>query len=212
MKTIFIYGEADDFTNYTTAFQNLGANVLATCDDSRAIECDALLLPGGGDMRPSLYGQAFNGSHEPDDARDAGEMRTIARFLAMERPIFGICRGLQVLNIVFGGTLLQDVPGHSRIDPDEDRIHMTHTDDPMLCSLYGRRFPVNSAHHQVVDRLGVGLQAIQWSEDGYVEALRHRSLPVLAVQWHPERTCFSFARSDTVDGSKVLQAFLEMIK
>lgn len=212
MKTIFIYGKTDDFPNYTTAFQNLGANVLVTCDDSWAAACDALLLPGGGDVRPSLYGQECNGSHEPDDARDAGEMRTIARFLAMERPIFGICRGLQVLNIVFGGTLLQDIPGHSRIGPDEDRIHMTHADDPLLCSLYGKRFAVNSSHHQVVDRLGVGLQAVQWSEDGYVEALRHRSRPVYAVQWHPERTCFRFARPDAVDGSKLLQAFLEMIK
>lgn len=212
MKTIFIFGHTDDFPNYTAAFQNLGANVLVTCDDSRAIECDALLLPGGGDVRPSLYGQESNGSYEPDDARDAGEIRTVARFLAMERPIFGICRGLQVLNIIFGGTLLQDISGHSEITSDEDRVHMTHTDDPLLCALYGQRFPVNSAHHQVVDRLGVGLQATQWSEDGYIEALRHRSLPVFAVQWHPERICFNHARPDAVDGSKVLQAFLEMIK
>lgn len=212
MKTIFIYGQTGDFSAYTNAFQKLGANVLVTCDDSRAIECDALLLPGGGDVRPSLYGQECSGSHEPDDARDAGEIRTVARFLAMERPIFGICRGLQVLNIVFGGTLLQDIPGHDSITPDKDRIHMTCTDDPLLCGLYGKKFPVNSAHHQVVDRLGVGLQAIQWSEDGYVEALRHRSYPVFAVQWHPERICFSFKRPDAVDGSKVLQAFLEMIK
>lgn len=211
MKTIFVYGQPDDFPNYTNALRNLGADVLVTCDDSRAGECDALLLPGGGDVRPSLYGQEFNGSHEPDDARDAGEMRIIARFLAMERPIFGICRGVQILNVVFGGTLLQDIPNHSKITPDADRVHMSRTDDPLLQSIYGSHFPINSAHHQVVDRLGVGLQAIQWSEDGYVEALRHRSRPVWGVQWHPERTCFDFARPDTVDGSELLRAFLAQI-
>lgn len=211
IKTIFIYGEQNAFPNYVNAFHNLGAEVLVTTDDSRASECDALLLPGGGDVRPSLYGQEFNGSNEPDDARDAAEMRVIARFLAMERPIFGICRGLQIINIVFGGTLVQDIPGHSSLDSDTDRVHMSHTDDPWLQNLYGAQFPINSAHHQVIDRLGAGLNAIQWSEDGYVEALKHRSRPIYAVQWHPERMCFQFARPDTVDGSKLLRAFLDMI-
>lgn len=211
MKTIFIYGNESDFPNYVKALHHLGADVLVTTDDSRAAECDALLLPGGGDVCPLLYGQDFNGSQEPDHERDAGEMRIIARYLAMERPIFGICRGVQILNIVFGGTLLQDIPNHSQISPDADRVHMSHTDDPLLTKIYGSEFPINSAHHQVVDRLGIGLQAIQWSDDGRVEALRHRTRPVWGVQWHPERTCFDFARPDTVDGSEVLRAFLAQI-
>lgn len=211
MKTIFIYGNESDFPNYVKALHHLGADVLVTTDDSRAAECDALLLPGGGDVCPSLYGQDFNGSQEPDHERDAGEMRIIARYLAMERPIFGICRGVQILNIVFGGTLLQDIPNHSKISPDADRVHMSHTDDPLLTKIYGSEFPINSAHHQVVDRLGIGLQAIQWSDDGRVEALRHRTRPVWGVQWHPERTCFDFARPDIVDGSEVLRAFLAQI-
>ena len=210
MKKILIYGNLEDVPNYVKAFQNLGAEVFVTRDDFRAAECDALLLPGGGDVRPSLYGQEFNGSQEPDDVRDAEEFRFIARFLALERPIFGICRGLQVLNVAFGGSLHQDIPGHSRVE-QVDRAHMTHADDPLLCSLYGSDFPVNSAHHQVVDQLGVGLQAIQWSEEGYVEALRHCTRPIYAVQWHTERTCFDHARPDTVDGSKLLKAFLEQI-
>lgn len=211
MKRVFIYGKADEFTNYLNAMHQLGAEVLVTTDDSRAGECDALLLPGGGDVCPSLYGQGFNGSQEPEHERDAGEFRTIARFLALERPIFGICRGMQILNIVFGGTLHQDVPGHSRQNPSEDRVHNSRAEDPLLCELYGKQFPINSAHHQTVDRLGHGLQAIQWADDGQIEAIRHTSRPIFAVQWHPERMCFDHARIDTVDGSEILKAFLAQV-
>lgn len=210
MKKILIYGNPEDVPNYIKAFEQLGAEVLVTRDDSRCAECDALLLPGGGDVYPALYGQEINGSHEPNHVRDAEEFRFIARFLALDRPILGICRGLQVLNVAFGGTLHQHISGHSQMD-SKDTVHMTKADDPILCGLYGNEFPVNSAHHQVIDRLGVGLQAVQWSGDGYVEAIRHHTRPVFAVQWHPERTCFDFARPDTVDGSLLLRAFIDQI-
>lgn len=208
MTTLFLYGEPEEYSNYINAFRALNAKVEASLDDSKAVECDALLLPGGGDVNPALYGQDMDGSNTPDDARDAGEMRVIARFLALERPILGICRGLQILNIVFGGTLKQHISGHSKISPDADHVHATHTDHPLLLDLYGAEFPVNSAHHQVIDQLGCGLKAIQWSEDGYIEAAMHNTRPILGLQWHPERTCFQFARPDAVDGSKILRAFL----
>ena len=210
MKKLFLYGNEDDYPNYINAFDQLGARILATTDEYRAAECDGLLLPGGGDVRSTLYGQKNNGSHEPNDARDNGEFHVIARFLALERPIFGICRGMQILNIVFGGTLHQNIPGHSQVN-GKDHVHMSRTDDPLLQKLYGAEFPINSAHHQAVDQLGVGLNAIQWSEDGYIEALRHESRPVWGVQWHPERTCFAHARPDTVDGSKYINAFLQLL-
>lgn len=210
MKTLFLYGKAEEYANYVNAFAQLGAKILATTEEHRAAECDALLLPGGGDVRSTLYGQENNGSHQPNDERDNAEFRIIARFLALERPILGICRGMQILNVVFGGTLHQHIPGHSQVD-GKDHVHLSRTDDPLLKSLYAAQFPVNSAHHQVVDRLGAGLKAIQWSADGYIEAMRHESRPVWGVQWHPERTCFAHKRPDTVDGSRYLNAFLQLL-
>lgn len=210
MKTLFLYGKAEDYPNYIKAVEQLGTNVLATIEEYRAAECDGLLLPGGGDVRSTLYGQECNGSHAPNDERDNAEFRIIARFLALDRPVLGICRGMQILNIVFGGTLIQNIPGHSQVD-GKDHVHLSRTSDPLLQTLYGTQFPINSAHHQVVDRLGIGLNAIQWSEDGYIEALRHESRPIWGVQWHPERTCFAHARPDTVDGSKYISEFLKLL-
>ena len=208
MKTFFLHGLAEEHPNYIHAFESIGAKVLASLDKSKADQCDALLLPGGGDVNPTLYGQTINGSNPPDDVRDRNEIQLITRFLAMERPIFGICRGLQIINVTLGGSLKQHIDGHSQLPSKKDSIHMTCTDDPFLINLYGQEFAVNSAHHQVIDRLGDGLQAIQFSCDGYIEAIRHVSRPITAVQWHPERTCFNFAREDTVDGSHLLKAFI----
>ena len=69
---------------------------------------------------------------------------------------------------------------------------------------------MNSAHHQAVETPGEGLVAVQWAEDGIVEAACHRSLPVISVQWHPERMCMDHKRSDTVDGLKVFEYFVEL--
>ena len=170
------------FENYVRALTALGAEVQFTYSD----DCAALLLAGGGDVHPRFYGQEVRGSTMIDEARDEREIAAIRRFADEERPILGICRGAQVINVALGGTLHQDIPGHSRVE-GQDRIHGSRTDDEALTALYGTRFPVNSAHHQAIDRLGDGLRAVQWADDGTVEAFRHETLPILGVQWHPER-------------------------
>ena len=208
MKSVFILGTEESYPNYVFALRQLGANVVTSCNDCDCTKCDILLLPGGGDVDPALYGQTINGAETPDLERDQAEFRLIARFLAVDKPIIGICRGLQILNVVFGGTLRQHIPNHNRVEKEVDRVHMTRADDPLLCQLYGEKFPVDSAHHQVIDQLGEGFDAVQWSEEGYIEAIRHRSKPVFAVQWHPERTCYHFSRPDAVDGSKLLYSLL----
>lgn len=170
------------FHNYNKALTALGAQV---CFDAPE-DCAALLLPGGWDVHPRRYGEEIAGSEGIDEERDARELDAISFFLDRQRPILGICRGIQILNVALGGSLYQDIPGHKATE-DGDTYHETTASDPMLIALYGERFTVNSSHHQAVKRLGDGLRSVQWADDGTVEAIRHESLPVFAVQWHPER-------------------------
>ena len=198
MKTIYL---SQPLPNYLAALALLG---LSTADTPET--ADALLLTGGGDIHPRFYAQPIAHATDIDEARDLRELALTRAFAVRGAPIFGICRGLQVINVAFGGTLHQHIDGHGQAD-GADRLHETYTDDALLRSLYGARFTVNSAHHQSVDRLGAGLHAIQWADDGTVEALRHKTLPIFAVQWHPERLCGTFAHHDAVDGALVLRAF-----
>ncbi|MBR0355170.1 MAG: gamma-glutamyl-gamma-aminobutyrate hydrolase family protein [Oscillospiraceae bacterium] len=171
-----------DFPNYVRALDFCGAVI----ERERPEGCGALLLPGGGDVDPALYGQENTASKGIDTERDRRESEAFRLFLQRGLPIFGVCRGAQLINVLLGGTLHQDIPGH-RQDGNDELRHGSRTVDPLLLSLYGERFVVNSTHHQAADRLGEGLRAVQWADDGTVEAIRHETLPIFAVQWHPER-------------------------
>lgn len=172
-----------------------------------------LVLCGGDDMEPSRYGQENAGSGGIDPRRDEVELALIDCFLSAGKPIFGICRGLQVLNVAFGGALTQDLPDSIRARHTSggqgDLLHPAPTrPGSFLRRLYGAVPVVNSSHHQAVSRLGQGLEAVQWSEDGCVEGLVHPAKPHWAVQWHPERLCLSHARPDAADGLAVFRFFL----
>ncbi len=114
-----------------------------------------------------------------------------------------------MLTVALGGTLLQQIEGHSRLPNGADRIHETRTAG-LLTGLYGPSCAVNSAHHQAVDQLPPDCRILQISEDGVIEAFCHNTLPLLAVQWHPERLCGRFARPDAVSGLPLLRAFLAL--
>lgn len=177
-----IYLTENRYHSYEEALTALGAEVSYTDPGS----CGALLLPGGGDVHPRFYGRPLAGSEGIDEEKDARELAAIEEFLRRGLPVLGICRGCQVLNVALGGTLHQDIPGHTRTQ-EGDTLHATRTVDAALINLYGERFIVNSSHHQSVDIPGRGLRAVQWADDGTVEAVRHESLPLFGVQWHPER-------------------------
>lgn len=179
---VYLSGEPEQFPNYVRALTALGAAVRHTGPE----RCEALLLPGGGDVDPRRYGRENAGSREIDPERDAREFAALRLFIDAGKPVLGICRGAQVINVFFGGTLIQHLEGHSQID-GVDRLHGSRAADPALLALYGERFTINSSHHQTVERLGTGLVAVQWADDGVIEGIRHRELPVFAVQWHPER-------------------------
>ena len=168
--------------NYEDALSLVGAQCVETPQDA-----DLLLLPGGGDVHPRFYGQQINGSTDIDAARDRRELALVDEFLRAGKPVVGICRGLQLLNVYFGGTLHQHILGHAQVC-GRDRLHVVHAAPGLLRTLYGARFTVNSAHHQRIDRLGQHLKIIQrCPDDGCPEALEHDELPILGLQWHPER-------------------------
>jgi putative glutamine amidotransferase len=148
-----------------------------------------LLFTGGSDIEPSRYGA------EPDPDlgliqadRDEFELQLLQAAIDRGRPVFGICRGLQLINVWAGGTLHQHVPEHDGIEhPPDSRVHPVHVD---RSTTFGQRYPdavaVNTYHHQTVERLGEGLVAVGRSDDGVIEIVEHREHRIAAVQWHPE--------------------------
>ena len=149
---------------------------------------DGVLLSGGTDVDPAIYGAD---PHEEvldvEPARDELELELYRQAIAHDVPVLGICRGLQLINTAHGGTLNQHVPTHSRSDVDyATGAHGVRVEESsILASLYGPSLEVNSLHHQTVDRLGSGLVATAWSDDGEVEGVELEN-KMIAVQWHPE--------------------------
>lgn len=159
--------------------------------------CDGFLFTGGDDVAPSLYGEEpIPQLGEVSEERDKLELLVIKKAMDMERPIFGICRGLQFLNVYLGGTLYQDLPAqfgddiaHHQSEPYPVPTHDVRIvpDTPLADLMEKESIAVNSFHHQAVKDLADGLIPMAWSPDGLVEAF-YRPGPYYfwAVQWHPE--------------------------
>lgn len=175
---------------------------------------DGLLLCGGGDIDPLRYGQENCGSKNIVPQRDENEIDFAKAFVKARKPILGICRGMQLLNVVLGGSLYQHIPTADVHHAPGDAVHtVTAVEKSYLSKAYGKHFPVNSAHHQAIEKLGEGLKVTLRSDmDNTIEAVEHESLPVFGVQWHPERICLSNRREDTVDGLRVIQHFVDLCK
>lgn len=200
-KKILIWGKQERYGRYDRALRAEGGTPCFSEELTEAEACAGLVLPGGGDLEPWRYGQVNTASRNLEPERDAAELELIRRFCAAGKPILGICRGMQTINVAFGGTLRQDLPGHLGSD-GRDRLHSVYTAPSGLGMLYGEGLVVvNSAHHQAVDRLGNGLRAVQWAMDGTIEAIEHTDLPILGVQWHPERLEYTV-------GGRIFQHFL----
>lgn len=156
---------------------------------------DGLMLIGGGDVDPVLYGavpHAETGRICPD--RDTAELALLRGALSLGLPVLGICRGLQLLNVALGGTLHQHVPdlvghgGHAGAAGGFARHSVRLRPDGGLAEALGRTaLDVPSYHHQAIDRPGAGLRPVAWSDDGLIEAAELAGHPfAVGVQWHPE--------------------------
>ena len=208
----------DGFENYAHAIRAAGGEASGGYCPALDLSYDGLVLCGGGDIDPARYGQENRGSQPPDPARDEAEFNLARAYLEAGKPILGICRGHQLLNVLLGGTLIQDVgdalrPFHAHGEDEPDLVHPVRSaQGSFFAQAYGTLFHVNSWHHQASDALGKGLIPVLWSESGLVEAVEHENLPILGVQFHPERMTGKMARIDTVDGAAVFTHFLSFFR
>ena len=173
---------------------------LTPAEDEREIEklatkLDGFVFAGGQDIAPSFYGEESRGSRAPDIERDHFETALCRAALERDKPLLGICRGCQLLNVVLGGTLIQDLPAvddkwtlHSRSDVMRGYVHEVKILSPWLFPNHsGETMPVNSMHHQAIGRLSKHLQAAAVADGGIIEAVSAPAYKwAVGVQWHPE--------------------------
>ncbi|MQA63592.1 MAG: gamma-glutamyl-gamma-aminobutyrate hydrolase family protein [Actinophytocola sp.] len=154
---------------------------------------DGLVLSGGADIDPSEYGQQPHEKTVTRPGRDTFELELLREALRAGLPVLGVCRGFELLNVAFGGTLTQhlpDVVGHTAHQPapalyGTNRI--TLAPGSRVAALLGAETKVRCYHHQAIDELGGGLTATGWADDGTIEAIESTDAGfVLGVQWHPE--------------------------
>ncbi len=207
---------------YTCKLHQAGARVrwLDLSDPTKAATeataCDGLLIPGGNDVSPALYGrQPEPDCGKPNKTRDTADPVIIRHFLKTGKPILGICRGLQVLNVTLGGTLQQHIVPFQQVQHQDFRHHhqSTHTvsieEGSLLYPIVGKdTLDVNSYHHQALADVAQGLTVIARSPDGFVEAAQLQNHPFcLGVQWHPELMSDAYP-----DQQKILCAFVNACK
>jgi len=186
-------------------------------------EMDGFVLQGGSDLAPESYGKEPIGRWKGDAYRDAYELRIMDYAIKNSKPILGICRGMQLMNVYFGGTLYQDI-GTENPELDDHRSAQLYdtikhpiefVEGTILATLYANEQNpyINTVHHQAIKDLGANLEVYAYSNDGLIEAIGYTKEPtgkVMGVQWHPEFT--PTLGKELIDENKLFQVFLEHTK
>lgn len=185
--------------DYVQALAKAGADsvlILPTSDLSAILPTlQGILIPGGGDVDPTHYEEANTMSDYLDSETDRLDLAVIHAALDLKLPLFGICRGLQIINVALGGSLIQDIPSAIQTTLDHQVSVKSHlamkghgihvVSGSRLANLLPESIEVNSYHHQAIKKLADGLSVSAKADDGIIEAVE--GTRILAVQWHPER-------------------------
>ncbi|MFV0396359.1 MAG: gamma-glutamyl-gamma-aminobutyrate hydrolase family protein [Coprobacillaceae bacterium] len=206
-KSLYIYN------NYYQMLKNVGVELVIATPGSfetynKLLEmCDGLLLTGGGDIDPKFYNQDVHPTTKIDPPTfEQMEFALISLFAKQKKPILGICRGIQTINVFFNGDIIQDIPSshpesveHMQ-DPKETYAHtVTIQKDTILSKFMDTTIKVNSYHHQNIDTVASGFNVNAISEDGLIEGIEKNN--IIGVQWHPEKV-------DDVYQQQLLKAWL----
>lgn len=186
---------------YVKALQNAGAEIILLLPQSKeSLEvelnrCDGLCIPGGDDVNPIRYNEENTFSKPIDETIEQLDLDCIDIMVKLNKPIFGICRGLQILNVAFGGTLYQDINqqlpttinhSYSFINQKPLNGHLIKlVKDTILSEILNDNCEVNTYHHQSIKDLAKNFKVSAYSDDGIIEAIESEN--IIAVQWHPER-------------------------
>ncbi len=195
-KHILIPGYSDQTINYKNAV--ISANAIPTITLSQiSIEpFHMLILPGGGDIEPSFYNQKNTASRQVDKRLDQIQFYYLNQFIQSKKPVIGICKGMQLINVYFGGNIIQDMTvsqNETHSYQEQDMYHDIYENSGFHYNLFKNldflqyMTTVNSAHHQCIGHLGTNLTILHYAKDLVPESIVHTSLPIIGFQWHPER-------------------------
>ena len=208
----------ETYQTYSDAVFYAGGIPMITCGrcaEEMADLCDGLLITGGPDLEPEVYGeQPLNDTVKPMPERTAFEKPLFQAFLDRGKPILGICRGCQFIYAVMGGTLYQDlVEQKGWVHFNAQIRHEVYAEEgSVLYRLFGPKFRTNSTHHQAVKDLAPGFHVTARSVEGIVEAYEHDTLPILATQFHPERLTGILWDDRTPDFRPWFEYFVELVR
>ena len=208
MIKVFIYGEEKILLNYKNALTAVGVQPVFSVDLRLAADCDGLLLAGGGDISPCFYRSKERNCRSVSLVRDVSEQYLIAQFERKNAPIMGVCRGMQMLNVYFGGTLAQSIVKSCLHYGDKQDVYHEITCKNFMRDLYGKSTMVNSCHRQKIDICGKNVIPCAYSQDGVIEAVCLRDKKIFGVQFHPERP---FGDCDSAQsGIRLYEYFISM--